>query len=142
VDGAGAIWTALESLPMAEALRVSRWTYPLVNAGHILGIAMLVGAVLPMDVAVLRGRDPQVRMLRPWAVAGFALALVCGSLLFTVQATDYAASFWFRLKMALLAVALVNAALHLGGRGGPVTAAVSLAVWPAVLLGGRMIAYG
>jgi hypothetical protein len=134
----------LEATGLAQHLKVSRWTYPLVNAGHVLGIALLVGAVLPMDVAVLRGRGAAaVRLLRPWAVAGFVLAAACGALLFLTQAGDYLGSPWFRLKMALLAAALLNAALHL--RSGTLSrraALVSLVLWPCVLVAGRMIAYG
>ena len=57
---------ALEATALAQFLKASRWVYPLVNAGHILGIALLVGAVIPMDVAVLRGRAvAAVGILRP-----------------------------------------------------------------------------
>jgi hypothetical protein len=143
---------ALEALPLAEQLRASRWSYPLVNAGHVAGIALLVGAVVPMDMRLLglvRGPEPLALagFLRPFAVAGLALASACGVLLFLVQASDYAASLWFRLKLALLVAALANAALHLRlARLSPerrrLAAALSLALWPAVLLSGRMIAYG
>jgi hypothetical protein len=134
----------LEATGLAQHLKASRWTYPLVNAGHVLGIALLVGAVLPMDVAVLRGRGAAaVRLLRPWAVAGFALAAASGALLFITQAGDYLGSPWFRLKMALLAAALLNAALHLrAGTPSRRAALISLVLWPCVLLSGRMIAYG
>jgi hypothetical protein len=134
----------LEGTALAQHLKASRWTYPLVNAGHVLGLALLVGAVLPMDVAVLRGRGAAaVRLLRPWAVAGFVLAVACGALLFVTQAGDYLGSPWFRLKMALLAAALLNAALHLRqGTPSRRAALVSLLLWPSVLLSGRMIAYG
>jgi hypothetical protein len=133
----------LEGTALAQHLKASRWTYPLVNAGHVLGIALLVGAVLPMDVAVLRGRGAAaVRLLRPWAVAGFLLAVTCGALLFVTQAGDYLENGWFRAKMALLAVALLNAALHFWiGRASRRTALASIVLWPCVLLAGRMIAY-
>lgn len=135
------IAAALEATALAQHLKAARWTYPLVNAGHILGIALLVGAVIPMDVSILRGRGDLVARLRPWALAGFALAACCGALLFVTQATDYAASGWFQAKMAVLALALANATLHLGRvtRGA---ALVSLVSWPAVLLLGRLVAYG
>lgn len=134
----------LEGTALAQHLKVSRWTYPLVNAGHILGIALLIGAVIPMDVAILRGRGAAtVAMLRPWSMAGFALAAGCGALLFITQAGDYLDSRWFQVKMALLGVALLNAALHLGaaGRGLRRAALASLVLWPFVLLSGRMIGF-
>ena len=131
---------ALEATALAQHLKVSRWTYPLVNAGHILGIALLVGAVVPMDVAVLRGRSGTL-WLRGWAAAGLALAAGCGALLFATQATDYLESPWFLGKMAVLALALANAALHLR-RVTPAAALASLLLWPAALVLGRMIGFG
>lgn len=142
---------ALETTPLAAHLRISRWTYPLVNAGHIAGIALLLGAVVPMDLRALRiVRGPElgevIGFLRPFAVAGLLLATGCGLLLFSVQANDYAGNLWFRVKMALLAAALLNAALHLRFGRLPATrqrraAALSLLLWPLVLLSGRLIAF-
>ena len=137
---------ALEAQPLVQALRASRWVYPLVNAGHILGIALLVGAIVPMDIRLLRGDARPARLLRPYALAGFALAAICGALLFAVQAQEYAATTWFRVKIALLALALLNAAAHLLMPEARVTrrrvsAGLSLALWPTVLLCGRMVAY-
>ena len=142
---------AVEATALAQHLRASRWTYPLVNTGHVVGIALLVGAVVPMDLRLLRlvpGPDPDAvaAFLRPFAITGLVLAGGFGALLFAAGATDYAQNRWFRLKMALLILALANAALHirLGSawpRLGRVAAAASLLLWPSVLLCGRMIGY-
>jgi hypothetical protein len=134
-----------EGTALAQHLKASRWTYPLVNAGHVAGIALLVGSVVPMDLRILGWvRGPSVAQvvafLRPFAAVGLALAATCGALLFAAQAEDYTENFWFRAKMALLAVALVNAALHLG-RTTRRAAALSLVLWPCVLIAGRMISY-
>ncbi len=139
---------ALEATPVAQALRVSQVAYPLVNTGHLLGIALLVGSVVPMDlraIGLVRGPDVRsvARFLRPFAGLGLALAATCGVLLFIVQATEYIASPWFRLKMALFALAVTNAAIHLRVDPLPARAAlISLLLWPSALLSGRMIAYG
>ena len=140
------IAAALEATPLAQFLKQSRWVYPLVNAGHILGLALLIGAVVPMDLRLLRG-DAGAVWLRRYAAAGLALAAILGALLFVTQATDYIYSRWFQAKMAVLAVALANIAAHprLASLPAPrrrVPAAVSLGTWPAVLLLGRMIGYG
>lgn len=134
---------ALEATGVAQHLKAARWTYPLVNAGHVLGVALLVGAVLPMDVAVLRGRGAAVvRTLRPWAVAGLVLAMTTGALLFVTQAGDYLASPWFAIKIAVLGLAVGNAALFLLRGRGQTAVLLSLVLWPVVLVLGRMIAYG
>lgn len=136
---------ALEATALAEHLKESRWTYPLVNAGHIFGLALLLGAVLPMDVALLRGHRDVAR-LRTWAATGLALAVLFGAVLFATQATDYLGNTAFRIKMALLAFALVNLALHarmsrLGLVRMRAAAVISLLLWPAILVAGRLIAY-
>jgi uncharacterized membrane protein len=136
---------ALEATQLAQFLKVSRWVYPLVNAGHILGVALLVGAIVPMDLRLLRG-DTRAIWLRRYAAFGFALALTCGAMLFVTQATDYVGNGWFQAKMALLAVALLNVAAHprlamLSFARRRLTASISLALWPAVLIGGRLIGY-
>ena len=142
------IAAALEATGLAQFLKASRWVYPLVNAGHILGIALLVGAVLPMDVALLRGRSAAaVSLLRPWSVAGFLLATACGALLFVTQATDYVRSPWFLAKMGLLALAALHAAVHFRldrfpPRQRRQAVIASLLLWPAILILGRMIGYG
>jgi hypothetical protein len=133
---------ALEATWLAEHLRRSRWTYPQVNAAHILGIAILLGAVLPMHVQRLCGRPPLVRVLRPYAMAGLALAVTCGALLFMARAAEYLGNPWIQAKMALLAVALAHAAWHLRTEMIPARAAVaSLVLWLTVLVAGRMIAF-
>ncbi|ROU04399.1 hypothetical protein EAT49_01730 [Histidinibacterium lentulum] len=136
---------ALEATALAQHLKASRWTYPLVNAGHIFGLALLVGAVVPMDVALLRGRR-DIGRLRVWAAGGLVLALLFGVALFATQATDYIGNTAFRIKMGLLAAALINLALHarlsrLGIARMRAAALLSLLLWPAILLSGRLIAY-
>ena len=143
--------SGLEATALAQFLKGSRWVYPLVNAGHLLGVALLVGAVAPMDLRLLGlvGGPPAgaaVALLRPFAAAGLALAVVCGALLFVTQAGDYAASAWFRTKMAVLVLAALNAAVHprierLAPWRRRAAAAASLALWPTVLILGRMVGY-
>lgn len=145
------IAAALEATALAQFLKSSRWVYPFVNAGHILGIALLIGAVVPLDLTlagILRRTDPvaATRLLRPIAVAGLALAAGCGVLLFVTQASDYLRNPIFQAKMILVAAALLNAVLY-SRIGNPrrvwcrASALLSLALWPIVLLLGRFVGY-
>jgi hypothetical protein len=144
---------ALEATRLATALRLSRWTYPAVNTAHLLGVALLVGAVVPMDLRLAGfwrtdvGLEATLRLLRPVAAAGAALALATGVMLFAVQATEYVAQPLFWAKMALVAAGLAHA-LAWGGRLGRSTPArqrqaglASIAIWLAVLSCGRMLGY-
>lgn len=145
---------ALEGSALALALRGSTWAYPLVNASHILGIALLVGSIVPLDLRLLGlwRQTPLAalaRVLLPMAGIGLALAAVSGGLLFAVKATAYAGSTLFLAKMGLLALGLVNAAGQFmrerrGGGTGPaarLSAAASLAGWVGVLTLGRLVGY-
>ncbi|WP_026380127.1 hypothetical protein [Afifella pfennigii] len=162
---------ALEALPLAAALRDSVWAYPLVNAAHILGIALLFGAIAPLDLRLL-GAFSRVdvagltRILVPVAVFGLVLAAAAGSLLFVTDARDYAGSRFFQAKMLVVLLAVANAlALRLapswralrrpGGDLFPVAApvaegpglvvrlaaALSLFLWPTAILLGRLVGY-
>ena len=153
---------ALEATALARALSDSVCIYPLNNAGHILGIALLVGSVIPLDLRLLGAwrsvpLAPLWRVLTVTSVAGFVLAAICGFLLFITRATDYAASGLFVAKMAVIVAAIVNALAMLwivpaeisgiGPQLGPlprrvrVAAGVSLAAWLSALILGRLVAY-
>ncbi|MGA0612551.1 hypothetical protein [Caldimonas sp. KR1-144] len=147
---------AIEAWGPAAWLRESLWAYPLLNALHILGIAALLGGIAVLDFHLLRAREPVAPVARaawPVAVAGVALAVATGPLLFAVKATEYIANPAFVWKFVLLTLALSNVALfHLSFPGvlagtRPVTAgvravaALSLALWFASLLAGRAIAF-
>jgi hypothetical protein len=154
--------TALQNLEPVAALRTSRWVYPLVNTAHIAGLALLVGAIAPLDLRLLGAwRSVPLhllaRVLQPVAAAGLALAVAAGLALFAVSATKYAATPVFLVKLVLIAAALANAALlrrhpdwvlarvpGLAAEPGPrlkAAAAVSLGLWLAIILCGRFIAY-
>ena len=153
--------TALQSMALPSALRASRWVYPLVNAGHILGLAMLFGAILPLDLRLL-GLWSSVpvktlsRVLLPVAVGGLTLSLVTGLLLFSVSAAKYAATPLFQVKLLLVAAAIANALLLRRSAGwhevgtserpliGPrlkLAGGLSVLLWLAVILCGRFLAY-
>ncbi|WP_148863531.1 hypothetical protein [Marinobacter fonticola] len=152
----------IESAAPVAALRQSTWLYPLVNAGHILGVALLVGGIVPLDLRLLgawRGYPvaPFLRVLRLTSACGLGLAVACGLLLFATAAADYAGSFLFLSKMAVVVGGVVNA-LVMGraltrqaiwnlplGASMPVTirlgALVSLCAWVTALVLGRLLGY-
>ncbi|WP_338661923.1 DUF2214 domain-containing protein [Pararoseomonas sp. SCSIO 73927] len=150
---------ALSEWSVAAAMRRSEVLYPLVNAAHILGVGLLLGAIAALDLRVLGAfravplalfGPPLVRV----AASGVALALGTGFLLFSVRPAEYAANPAFLLKLCLVALGLLNVlALRLGAgwrralAGGPVGAPVraaavlSLLLWTGAVLAGRWIAF-
>lgn len=151
-----ALLAALEATAPAQQLRAARWGYAAVNAAHILGFALLIGAVVPLDLRLLGlwrevPRAALLRVLVPVAAAGLALAVAAGLLLFAVRAREYAAMPVVQAKLVLVTAGTVAAlALHLhGGRGlertgegrAAVHAALSLLCWLGALACGRLIAF-
>jgi hypothetical protein len=74
-------------------------------------------------------------------------AVVTGSLLFSVQPSDYASNPAFRVKLALVAAAIANAVLHtlmadrLWSALRKGLATLSLVLWVLVLVAGRFIGF-
>jgi hypothetical protein len=153
---------ALEATALARALRDSVWAYPLVNAAHILGVALLVGAIIPLDLRLLGAWQsvplaPLWRVLTRTAGAGLGLAIVFGTLLFITRATEYAASSLFLSKMVVVGVGTANAlavrtlvpdtiASMRSAREKPpvrvqLAGGISLAAWLMALTLGRLVGY-
>lgn len=156
----GPAWAALiEHSALGATMRGSIWLYPAVECLHIVGFALLVGAIVSFDVRSLGARsldavETLAVQLLPIARTGFALAVPMGLLLFATEATAYVANPAFLTKLALIALALANIAwFHhrlraAAGTFGVIglgrlrlSAGLSLALWIAVLLAGRLIAY-
>lgn len=116
---------------------------------------MLVGAIGLLDLRVLGyARDLPARRLSaaltPIAVAGFAIMVFSGALLFVADARALAGSSLFLVKLGLILLAGLNAlAFRIGWRrlddDPPILAralaAASLALWLSVVIAGRLIAY-
>jgi hypothetical protein len=137
---------AIGSWPGAVWLQESGTAYLFVNAAHILGIGLLLGGILPLDLRLLGlFRRYPVEVLKPFltrsAATGLALALVTGLWLFTVKPEEYLANDAFRWKAALLAIALVNIAVQHLGSATRISAALSLGLWLSVLVAGRWIGF-
>ncbi len=143
--------------PGAVLLQRSGTAYLFVNAAHILGIGLLLGAILPLDLrlaGVLRASAlPLVGpILIRTAACGLALASATGFWLFTVKPAEYLGNTAFLIKLGLLVLALGNIALqHRGlkpalagseiGIRMRMLAALSAVLWLCVLLAGRWIGF-
>lgn len=147
---------ALESSGFAVYLRSARWGYAVVNALHILGIALLVGAILPLNLRLLGcwhdiDRVALFRVLAPVAAVGLALAAGAGTLLFSVRPVEYAALAVFQAKLLVVGLGALSAfwahwrhgmLLERAGRWHAAThAVVSILCWLAALILGRLIAF-
>jgi hypothetical protein len=145
--------------PGAVLLRGSGTAWLLVNAAHILGIGLLVGAIVPLDLRLLGFfRTVPLAVIAPFlsraAAVGAVLAILTGLWLFSMKPAEYVGNSAFLWKAALLALALANVALQHGNRryaqavaGGEVRPTVrlvalgSILLWLSVLIAGRSIAF-
>jgi predicted membrane-bound spermidine synthase len=133
--------------PGAVLLHRSGTAYLFVNAAHILGIGLLVGAVLPLDLRILGFfRSTPLAVLWPFlsraAGVGLGLAIVTGLWLFTVKPTEYLANEAFLWKAGLLVAALANILVqHRLSRPSRVVALSSMVLWLSVLIAGRWIGF-
>ncbi|MGO9260892.1 MAG: DUF6644 family protein [Bryobacteraceae bacterium] len=153
----------IDSTAFSTAIRESIWVFPIIETAHLLGIAVSAGTILFVDLRLLgigmkRERLSEVlEQLQPWTVSAFVSMAITGSLLFLSEAVKCYHSVFFRIKIAMLALAAVNAALfHWKVYPGvevwdalpaaPTRArfagAVSVTLWIGIIAMGRAIAYG
>jgi hypothetical protein len=144
------------------ALHESLYAYPLVETTHVLSLLLFVGSVSVVDFRLLGClfREVPVSELTsrvlPFTVAGFAVAVTSGVLLFYAVPVRTYQSIFFRIKVVMLLAAGLNALLfHRHAQRGALAwdrlptpprrvraaGAVSLFAWVMVIAMGRMIAY-
>lgn len=153
------VW--LERTGVAVTIRESLWIYPTLEIAHILGFILLVGAAAMFDMRLLgmsRGLpvDATAKHLLRWSRASLFVVVPSGVLLFASDAPQVWANPAFRVKLAPLAGAAINASVfhHWSFRTvdawnqnaptptpAKVAACFSLALWAGVIASGRLIAY-
>ena len=122
---------------------------------------VLVGAAAMFDLRLLSvsRRLPVTAMARhllPWAHLSLVLVVPSGLMMFAAHATELAENPAFRLKLVLIAAALLNAAaFHTGAftsvgtwnqdaktpTAAKLAAVFSLVFWTGVITCGRLLAY-
>ncbi|MBN9590447.1 MAG: hypothetical protein BGN85_02355 [Alphaproteobacteria bacterium 64-11] len=153
----------LEHSPLGVFTRsLGAWSYGIVNLVHILGIVMLFGSILLLDLRLLGvwRSIPLAALSRPTvtlAMTGFFIAVASGIPMLAVKAGDYADNPFLLMKFPAIALALVNVwLLHRSGawkahrlrdllprerRRLALGASLSLAFWLTAITSGRMIGY-
>lgn len=148
----------LEYAPLLVQMRSSPWLFPAIASVHLLGLAMLGGSVLVVDLRLLGfglTRQPVAvigRAAEPWLKASALVMLPTGLLLFMCFATKYyyLAAFWVKLTCLVAALVFTFSIrrrvvmTHDASNDllkGKVVAAVSLTLWLTIALGGRLIGF-
>ena len=153
---------AVHASGVAEWMRTSLKAMPIVEAAHVLAVAVVFGSVLVVDLRLLG--FPDVRrsftkvsdeMLR-YTWGAFILAAITGALMFAPNAITYYNNTAFRLKLIALAAAGINMAIfqfltsrgktawdkdHPVPRDAKIAGVLSILLWLTVILLGRWIGF-
>ena len=152
---------AIEGSPLAVAMRTELWMYPIVEIIHIAGFVVLVGSIVVFDLRLLGfSRSISARALSrhvlPWTLGALLAIVPTGLLMFMAHASDFVTNRAFQVKLGLILLAGVNAAIFHSGAfmrfaawdrdadppaAVKLHAAASIVIWVGVLACGRLLAY-
>lgn len=144
--------------PPLIAMRDSPWLFPVIATIHLMGLAVIGGAVLLVDLRLLGlglRSQPVAQLARDaerWLVRGLLVMVSTGILLFMCFATKYYYLTFFWVKMAALFLVIVFTfsvrrrvtmadESRVSPAWGKLVAVVSVSLWTVVAFGGRWIGF-
>ena len=151
------IWQWMQDHPLSQHIGFT-WWFPLLESIHVIGIGLVVGSIMTVDLRLLglaALRYPVSRMARtllPWTWAAFVVAAITGFGMFVTRAPAYVENPAFQIKFLLLPLAFVNMAIfHLWTYrdiaawdtaqelppAARVAGGASLALWAGIIIAGR-----
>ena len=153
-----AFFTWCENTFLGEAIRASTWLFPVIESLHLLGLAVIGGAVLVLNLRLIGlgiARQPAAQLwrdTRPLLLASLAVMLVSGLLLFTSEAVKlyYHEAFWVKMASLALSILFTFTAVRKVSLADParvrpfwrwLVALVSIVLWSGVGIGGRWIGF-
>lgn len=154
------MFATLETTELATWVAVSLWGYPIMLSLHVVGLAVVVGIFSMRDLCLL-GLFPGIRPsaflgLGKLGWVGFIVNAASGFALFASQATIFVESIPFLVKIACIVAGMVlagviqsrlrvelsrNDSVAAISKSTKIIAAVSLMLWLAAIIAGRLIAY-
>ncbi len=156
------LFEAIASQPSSVAIRESIYGYPALLTSHVVAMCLFAGLIAMMDLR-LAGLgnlgtpcSQMQKRLFPWQIFGVVMSFLTGLLLVYGDPMRFYGNFYFWLKNVMLLLTFVNAAaFHLTTYssvdvwdtdpvpplGARLAGFFSLALWAAIIITGRMIAY-
>ncbi|HUE87530.1 MAG TPA: DUF6644 family protein [Vicinamibacterales bacterium] len=147
----------VEATALGNAIRQSLWLFPVIEAVHLLGLSVLGGSVLIVDLRMLGAglrnhAIPQIaRDARPWFAGALVVMLLTGWALFASEAIKCYYNFSFWVKITTLPVAILFVFLirdRIAARAGMnataltrIVGLLSIALWFTVAAAGRWIGF-
>ena len=148
----------IKDMPLGAAVRESRWLFAMGETFHFIGLCLMVGGLLVVDLRLLgfiRSAPTRTALnFLPFVIVGFLINLATGIEFFVTDPFMYWPNPAFKLKMFLILLAGVNALIFTvldhphklvladGKNTGAyvkLTAGLSLSLWLCVLLLGRLL---
>ena len=151
------IWQWMQDHPISQHIGFT-WWFPLLESIHVIGIGLVVGSIMTVDLRLLglaAVRYPVTQIaakLLPWTWAAFVVAAITGFGMFVTRAPAYVENPAFQVKFLLLPLAFINMAVfHFWTWRGiaawdtaqelPLAAraagGASLALWAGIIIAGR-----
>lgn len=147
-----------EQLWLGQFIVGSNWLFPVIESVHLLGLSVLGGAILVVDMRLLglglknHPVTELARDARPWLIGALVVMVATGVPLFLSEPIKcyYSQAFWN--KMTALAIGLVftftirrqvteTESVRNTARRQAVVGALSLALWFTVAASGRWIGF-
>lgn len=147
-----------ESTELSRLVRESVWAFPVTEAFHLVGLCLLGGALLIVDLRLLgvglKLKESSIaelnRQVRPWLIASIVLMLGTGALLFLSEAVKcyYSHAFWVKITTIPLAIVFSLVVRERFARRALYTSAYTqwvgaadMVLWFVVAAGGRWIGF-
>jgi hypothetical protein len=152
----------VETTSLSQSLAESIWAYPILESLHTVGVAVFLGLLLVWDLRLIgvlfRGvavTEVWARLI-PWITVGAVFMLSSGVLLYWAKPVYSWGHIFFRIKLAALVLALLNAAaFHFGierrivdwdlvphpPRTARAAGVISIGLWAVIVVAGRLIGY-
>jgi hypothetical protein len=147
-----------ESLWLGQFVVGSNWLFPVIESVHLLGLALLGGAILLVDLRLLglgltaRPVSELAGEARRWMLTGLGVMIVTGIPLFLSEPIKlyYSTAFWIKISTLPIAIVFALTVRDRVTMGEPVrhtarrqqlVGALSIALWITVAAAGRWIGF-
>jgi hypothetical protein len=145
------------------ALRESLLLWPALEAAHVMTLMLFVGTIVFVDLRLLGLTFTNTpisavdKKILPLTMIGFVILVITGIVLFYAKPLTYYNNVYFRVKLLLIAAAMINILVfHFRVQKNQqawddapkppasvrIIAGISLSCWILVVVCGRLIAYG
>lgn len=152
------LYLAIQGTPLGQFMLASTSAFTVCETLHFIGLCILLGALMVVDLrllGVMKSTPASIALkFVPVAVFGFMINLLTGLCFISFNPEGYFTNWMFWTKMGLVSLAGLNAIYftfveqprvlrtpqgETFDAGTRITAALSLALWVAVIVAGRLL---